>query len=148
MHNLRHLRLGQDLTGDKLLEPILDGCPKLKSLDLRRCSAFDYLQGERFSDQIKDLWLQSDSFSFRKGMAALRSLRHVRLFSHEMEDKGLEAILDGCPRLELLDLNGDSGLDPQGALAKSRYAQIKNLTLDFSNWRREPFQRWLCYHIY
>ncbi|XP_047949594.1 putative F-box/LRR-repeat protein 9 [Salvia hispanica] len=63
MPNLHHLRLCQFMTGNKVLEPILDGCPNLKSLDLRRCSGFDdKSSGKRCWE--KDLWLYSDSISF------------------------------------------------------------------------------------
>ncbi|KAG6407133.1 hypothetical protein SASPL_130117 [Salvia splendens] len=63
MPNLHHLRLCQYMTGNKVLEPILDGCPNLKSLDLRRCSGFDLRDsGKRCWEN--DLWLYSDSISF------------------------------------------------------------------------------------
>ena len=63
MPNLHHLRLCQYLTENKGLEPILNGCPNIKSLDLRQCSGFDDEDsGEKCIK--KDLWLYSDSISF------------------------------------------------------------------------------------
>ncbi|XP_047978346.1 putative F-box/LRR-repeat protein 23 [Salvia hispanica] len=44
------------------------------------------------------------------------NLRHFRLYSHNIENKGLEAILDGCPNLESLHLRKCFGLDLQGVL--------------------------------
>lgn len=57
------------------------------------------------------------------------NLRHLRLFAHRMKNEGLEAILDGCPLLESLDLRRCSGLDLQGALGKRCSEQIKDLRL-------------------
>lgn len=65
MSNLRHLRLFAHRMKNEGLEVILDGCPHLESLDLRRCTGLD-LQGalgKRCSEQIKDLRLPSDSIT-------------------------------------------------------------------------------------
>ncbi|XP_047949534.1 putative F-box/LRR-repeat protein 9 [Salvia hispanica] len=67
MPNLRHLRLCEHRMGYEGLEAILEGCPHLKSLDLRLCSAFEkfyYYSGQRRSArERKDLWLHTDSIS-------------------------------------------------------------------------------------
>ena len=77
MPNLRHLRLCEHRMGYEGLEAILDGCPHLKSLDLRPCSALDKVNKVTCSDfdsdsdsgqrrsaqQRKDLWLHTDSIS-------------------------------------------------------------------------------------
>ena len=69
MPNLRHLRLCslcEHGMGYEGLEAILDGCPHLKSLDLRLCSAFEKVSdsGRRSSArERKDLWLHTDSIS-------------------------------------------------------------------------------------
>ena len=57
MPELRHLQLvGSELTNDGLLA-ILNGCPRLESLDLRRCSEVNLegSLGRRCAEQIKDL---------------------------------------------------------------------------------------------
>lgn len=63
MTQLRHLQLiGNNIT-NKGLQAILDGCPHLVSLDLRRCFNInlDAIIGKRCSEQIKDLKLPEDS---------------------------------------------------------------------------------------
>lgn len=63
MPNLQHLGLvANDLT-EKGLKAILEGCPRLESLDLRMCYGV-YLQGKvwrRCCEQIKDVKLPCDS---------------------------------------------------------------------------------------
>lgn len=63
MTQLRHLQLiGNNMT-NKGLQAILDGCPHLVSLDLRRCFYLNVVAivGKRCSEQIKDLKLPEDS---------------------------------------------------------------------------------------
>ncbi|KAL1556368.1 putative F-box/LRR-repeat protein 23 [Salvia divinorum] len=64
---------------------------------------------------------------------AMSNLSHLRLIGQRMENKGLEAILDGCPRLESLELQRCSGLDLQGALGIRCSEQIKDLRLHFEH---------------
>ncbi|XP_047952752.1 putative F-box/LRR-repeat protein 23 [Salvia hispanica] len=59
----------------------------------------------------------------------MSNLRHLQLFGKRIENRGLEAILDGCPHLESLDLGRCYGLDMQGALVKRCSEQIKDLRL-------------------
>ncbi|XP_019180153.1 PREDICTED: putative F-box/LRR-repeat protein 23 [Ipomoea nil] len=57
MHGLRHLTLGGNGLTEKGVEAILDGCPRLQSLNLEQCNHV-WLEGElreRCSQQIKDL---------------------------------------------------------------------------------------------
>ncbi|KAL1555770.1 putative F-box/LRR-repeat protein 23 [Salvia divinorum] len=62
MPNLCHLRLWALYTKKEGLEAILDGCPHLESLDLRRCSGFDLDEAlfNRCIERIKDLILPTD----------------------------------------------------------------------------------------
>ncbi|XP_041993850.1 putative F-box/LRR-repeat protein 23 [Salvia splendens] len=65
MPNLRHLQVFAHWMGNKGLKLILDGCPHLESLDIRRCFDLD-LQGDlgkRCRQQIKHLKLPNDSIS-------------------------------------------------------------------------------------
>lgn len=64
MHDLRHLQLlGNNLTNDGL-RAILDRCPHLESLDLRRCPKLKLggKSGTRCVERIKKLWLPDDPF--------------------------------------------------------------------------------------
>ena len=58
------------------------------------------------------------------------NLCHLRLVKLQIENKGLEAILDGCTSLESLHLQKCSGLDLQVGLGKRSSDQIKDLILD------------------
>ncbi|KAH6783738.1 hypothetical protein C2S52_008697 [Perilla frutescens var. hirtella] len=64
MANLRQLRLlGNPTLDNNGVQAILEGCPCLKSIDLRRCRGVD-LEGEigvRVREKIEDLRLPSDS---------------------------------------------------------------------------------------
>ncbi|KAG9141776.1 hypothetical protein Leryth_027532 [Lithospermum erythrorhizon] len=58
---------------------------------------------------------------------SMPELRHLQLFGNRMTNEGLEAILNGCPKLESLDLRQCFNLDLQGELGKRCIRQIKNL---------------------
>ncbi|MCI17677.1 F-box protein SKIP19-like, partial [Trifolium medium] len=62
MPKLRHLSMSGNLLTNVGLDAILDGCPLLESLELRRCFHLDLSGnlGERYRDQIKDLILPTD----------------------------------------------------------------------------------------
>ncbi|XP_051141211.1 putative F-box/LRR-repeat protein 23 [Andrographis paniculata] len=64
MLNLHHLcLLGHNMTSEGL-EAILDGCPHLQSLDIRRCFSIDLNKGnlgKRCSERIKDLKFPHDA---------------------------------------------------------------------------------------
>ena len=57
------------------------------------------------------------------------NLHHLGLWGQPMTNQGLEAILDGCPHLESLDLRRCTGLDLEGALGKRCSDRIKHLRL-------------------
>ncbi|KAL1537576.1 putative F-box/LRR-repeat protein 23 isoform X3 [Salvia divinorum] len=57
------------------------------------------------------------------------NLQHLQVYAHWMGNKGLEAILDGCPRLESLDIRRCFDLDLKGDLGKRCRQQIKHLKL-------------------
>ena len=65
MPNLQHLQVYGHWMGNRGLEVILKGCPRLESLDIRRCFDLD-LEGDlgkRCRQQIKHLKLPHDSTS-------------------------------------------------------------------------------------
>ncbi|XVF81986.1 hypothetical protein PTKIN_Ptkin16aG0006700 [Pterospermum kingtungense] len=80
MHGLRHLQLvGNNLTNRGLLA-ILDGCPYLESLDLRKCFHVNLKGdvGKRCAEQIKDLRRPDDSL-------------HDYPFTEEIDDPGFSS---------------------------------------------------------
>lgn len=66
----------------------------------------------------------ADSFAIAKSMPGLRRLN---ISGHPMNDVGLLAILDGCPRLESLNLSGCFNLKFSENLEKRCREQIKEL---------------------
>ncbi|GAU44507.1 hypothetical protein TSUD_122770 [Trifolium subterraneum] len=67
-----------------------------------------------------------DAFAIAKTMP---KLRHLSMIDNLLTDVGLEAILDGCPLLESLDLQECSLLDFSGGLGKRCCDQIKDFVL-------------------
>ncbi|KAL1555771.1 putative F-box/LRR-repeat protein 23 [Salvia divinorum] len=57
------------------------------------------------------------------------NLSHLQINGLLLENSGLEAILNGCPNLELLDLGECSGLDLRGDLGARCFEQIKDVRL-------------------
>ena len=56
-------------------------------------------------------------------------IRHLQLIGNSMTNIGLEALLDGCPHLESLDLRLCLNIDLSGDLGKRCAEQIKYLRL-------------------
>ncbi|KAL8468602.1 hypothetical protein ACS0TY_031701 [Phlomoides rotata] len=61
---------------------------------------------------------------------SMPNLRHLRLFAQSLNNEGLEAIFDGCPHLESLDLRKCLYLRLCGAVAKRCFQQIKDVKCD------------------
>ena len=95
------------------LETIGISCPMLKSFTYR-------------NHWFVNLDVSEHAVAIGKTMP---NLCHLQLCGKRIENRGLEAILDGCPHLESLDLGRCKGLDMQGALVKRCFEQIKDLRL-------------------
>ncbi|CAJ2640786.1 unnamed protein product [Trifolium pratense] len=67
-----------------------------------------------------------DAFVIAKTMP---ELRHLSMIDNRLTNVGLEAILDGCPLLESLDLQNCFLLDLRGSLGKRCCDQIKDFVL-------------------
>jgi len=93
-----------------ILEVIGQCCPLLKSLNLERL--YSYCKGD-------------EAFVIAKTMSGLR---HLKLDGFLLESDGLLAILDGCPLLESLDLEGTIYLsfNSNPSLLKRCSEQIKD----------------------
>ena len=76
-------------------ETIGISCRRLKSLTYNHCLAM-----------LDDL--SRHAVAIGENMP---NLHYLRLCDHHIENEGLEAILNGCPHLESLDLSGCTGLD-------------------------------------
>ncbi|KAG6409435.1 hypothetical protein SASPL_127474 [Salvia splendens] len=105
-----HLYLSHTLDRSTYVEAIGISCPMLKSFTY--CCWFDSLEFSHFAEAIG------------KNMS---NLQHLLVFVAHMNIKGLEWILDGCPRLESLVLPQRCALDLQGSLGKRCCHQIKDL---------------------
>ncbi|CAJ2640785.1 unnamed protein product [Trifolium pratense] len=95
------------------LEVIGRCCPHLKSLKFSRMF-YTYIKGD------------DDAFAIAKTMP---KLRHLSMSGNLLTNVGLDAILDGCPLLESLDLQNCFHLDLSGSLGKRCRDQIKDLVL-------------------
>ncbi|KAI3762680.1 hypothetical protein L1987_53120 [Smallanthus sonchifolius] len=113
-------------------------CPLLKTLKLNQRSQF---------------WADSDdsmTVSIQNGIALaigknLHELTHLELIGNSMKNIGLQAVLDGCCRLELLDLRRCLYVDLKGDLGKRCSQQIKYLKLPHDSLEGFPYT---CYVLY
>ncbi|XP_047976647.1 putative F-box/LRR-repeat protein 23 [Salvia hispanica] len=120
-----------DTVGPTDFENIGISCPTLKSLT--------------FSNSWNEhLEFTEHAVAIGKTMS---NLCHLRLIGQRMENKGLEAILDGCPRLESLELQRCSGLDLEGELGKRCSDQIKDLRLHFEDSASMGYLGWIMKQI-
>ncbi|XP_045826257.1 putative F-box/LRR-repeat protein 23 [Trifolium pratense] len=95
------------------IEVIGRSCPHLKSLKFSQmfCNFFEF---------------NDDAFAIAKTMPMLR---HLSMSGNSLSNIGLDAILDGCPLLESLDLRRCFHLNLIGSLEKRCRDQIKDLVL-------------------
>ncbi|KAF8662532.1 hypothetical protein HU200_056129 [Digitaria exilis] len=110
-----------------MLQSICKACPRLKKLVVMYASTYD---------------LECDEDEFDKEpvdgpIPVMRNLHTIKLYDCDLTCKGLNAILDGCPRLEtlLIDCYFDDKRYMNTKL-KMKCARVKNLTLDT---RKKPY---------
>jgi F-box/leucine-rich repeat protein 2/20 len=96
------------------LEVIGRFCPLLKSLTYSRC----------FYSTCDD-----EAIVIGKTMT---ELRHLKIYGNLFTDDGLLAILDGCPVLESLDLQGCLNFDLSKSLVERCHEKIKKLQFPFN----------------
>jgi hypothetical protein len=108
---LEELAISYCSLSNEALEAVGRCCPHLKSLK------FNCLRYGKFDEE---------AFAIAANMSELRSLQ---LFGNMLTKDGLQAILDGCPHLESLDLRRCFSLSLVGNLGRRCVQQIKHLRL-------------------
>uniref|UniRef100_A0A803LAY3 F-box domain-containing protein n=1 Tax=Chenopodium quinoa TaxID=63459 RepID=A0A803LAY3_CHEQI len=133
--NLKHLRLGHhvDISDRELVEAV-KRLPMLEEVELNFCCFYDKtieIVGRACpslkSFSVNNVWPKNYKGNYEV-MAIARSmpnLRSLQLIGNSMTNEGLEAILDGCPLLESLDIRACFHIDLSGDLGK-RCEQIKH----------------------
>ncbi|XP_061365781.1 putative F-box/LRR-repeat protein 23 [Gastrolobium bilobum] len=100
------------------LEAIGQSCPLLKSLKFNRAYRHRFMQDR-----------DNEALAIAKTMP---ELRHLELNGNQLTNDGLVAILDGCPRLESLNLRRCFNLDLRCSLGKRCEEQIRDLRLPYT----------------
>lgn len=116
---LEELDISYTFLSKESIEAIGQGCPLLKVLKVQMI-AFNIVKNIVFADV--------EAFAIAKSMP---ELRHLYIFGIRLTDKGLLAILDGCPLLESLDLGHCSEVDLSVSLLKRLFEQVKEVQLPF-----------------
>ncbi|CAK9321246.1 unnamed protein product [Citrullus colocynthis] len=112
--DLLQLELGG--AAELTLRTIGQCCPLLKLLKLN-----------------KQLWKVRRVASDKRAVAmaeTMPKLRHLQICGNGLTDRGLQAILDGCPDLESLDLRQCFNLNLAGQLRQKCAQRIKVLLLN------------------
>ena len=110
---LEELELSLCSLSKESLEVVGRCCPLLKSLKLNQ-------QGFR----RPHIECDEEVLAIAENMPGLR---HLQLIGNKLTNDGLQAILDGCPHLELLDLRKCFNVTLSGNLGKRCAERIKNL---------------------
>ncbi|KAF3616212.1 putative 60S ribosomal protein L32-1-like, partial [Capsicum annuum] len=118
------------------IEVVGRSCSQLKSFTLND-SGFRGLAGFRR--------LQIDVNDQAMAIAVnMPELRHLALFGNTMTNEGLSAILDGCPRLQSLDLRHCYSIDLKGDLGTRCHQQIIDLKCPHDCTRGYEFSAQIC----
>ena len=94
--------------------------PRLKAFKMNRIPIWRNVRAED-ADECDD-----EAVAIGQNMPGLKSLQ---LMGHFMTDKGLGAILDGCPELESLDIRNCRNLSLEGQIWKRCVERVKLLRL-------------------
>jgi hypothetical protein len=98
----------------KALKAVGRCCPHLKSLK------FNTQTQKRYEEYDEEALAIAENIS---------ELRHLQLVGNRLTNDGLQAILDGCPHLESLDIRQCFNLTLAGDLGRRCAQQIKHLRL-------------------
>ncbi|KAM4111842.1 hypothetical protein ACJW30_05G095800 [Castanea mollissima] len=102
----------------------------LKALE-RYCPLLKSLKWNQFSDGQPRIGIEGDEMLDDFGALAIAKnmpkLCHLQLIGNRVTNDGLQAILDGCPHLESLDLRKCFNVTLSGNLGKRCAEKIKNL---------------------
>lgn len=94
-------------------------CPQLKSFKLNNNHDYDDDDSDDDEDEM-----DKAALAIAKHM---NQLNHLQLFGNNLTNRGLQAILDGCPHLESLDLRHCFNVKLEGDLEKRCTEKIKHL---------------------
>ncbi|KAK6150118.1 hypothetical protein DH2020_017643 [Rehmannia glutinosa] len=119
-----HLIITHDILA-RHVKTIGKSCPMLKSFTFN-------LPGCRYYYPFLDEYDFGEEPTYSKYALAIAksmpNLCHLQLFANYMKN-GLQALLDGCPRLESLDIRQCYRVDLSGDLGERCFQRIKNLRL-------------------
>ncbi|KAL0352808.1 UNVERIFIED_CONTAM: F-box protein SKIP19 [Sesamum angustifolium] len=110
---LEELHLYYTYIDNEAIEAIGRCCPLLKSFKL---NSHGY--------KLPHIFCDLEALAVAENMP---ELRHLQLFGNKMSNEGLQAILDGCPHLESLDLRQCFNVNLGGNLGRLCFERIKDL---------------------
>ncbi|XP_059306471.1 F-box protein SKIP19-like isoform X2 [Lycium ferocissimum] len=116
---LEELSLAHTTITTEGIESLGHSCPRLKSFKLNNSlymGSGDYFENEDVRNE--------EALAIAKN---LPTLHHLQLIGNSMTNKGLEAILDGCPHLVSLDLRLCKYVSLNEVLSSRISAQIKDV---------------------
>ena len=137
---IRCLRLVRCDITDEGLRAVSSRLPLLEDLEISQCSlSHETIEVVGTScPLLKSLKVNSRWYSFaheecnKHALAItgkMHDLRHLQIFANKLTNDGLQAILDGCPLLESLDLRQCFNLKLGGKVGRRCAEQIKELRL-------------------
>lgn len=109
---LEYLEVSDSVSSGEFLKVAGESCPNLKTLKL------NYTRDYCFDDDDDDAMAIAES---------MPELRDLQICGNGLTDKGLNAILDGCPHLKRLDLRHCFNVELVGDLRKRVYERIEIL---------------------
>ncbi|CAO2164095.1 unnamed protein product [Urochloa humidicola] len=104
---------------ENVLESVCEACPHLKKLVLMYPSCFDLECSEEFDKELID-----------GEIPVMSKLHTLGLYDCELSANGLKAILESCPLLENLHIDGYFDKCETDKELRMKCARIKNLTMD------------------
>ncbi|KAL6136509.1 hypothetical protein ACLB2K_061804 [Fragaria x ananassa] len=136
---LEELELSYSAYTTEALEAIGRHCPLLKSLKLNKRHDIPYVRDgcklaqrhhhyQVFGSKKRSKGLHDDGDALAIA-GTMHCLQKLQIFGNKVTNMGLQAILDGCPRLESLDLRHCYNLKVEGYLELRCLQRIKQLRL-------------------
>lgn len=124
---------------DEGLCEVVKGIPCLQELDLINCLfsaktiksiaiACTHLESFKLSNAYYKSSAKGDA-EVEAIAKSMYQLHHLQLFKSKMTNRGLKAILDGCPYLKSLDLRQCVNVNLEGSLGRRCAEMIENLRL-------------------